>query len=1229
MASFQNIQIISCDTSTSYNVLYSGATLNPGTVYSVSFTGGTQTGCYTYIGISPFAPTDTIDTVFASYGDCVTCQLLNTTPTPTQTETPTPTPTLTQTPTASGTLYQYYLTGCCANINLQILSNVDLTGLTIGQTAYVVWGSPVQSYCFTVVAPQTGYTVYYWDDNNDFYQISADPGNLPPFADCAECIPFSEEPCITPTPTETPTNTPTPTQTETNTPTVTKTPTETPTNTPTNTETPTQTITPTNTETPTNTPTNTETPTVTPTPTNTETPTVTPTPTNTETPTVTPTNTETPTQTQTNTETPTTTPTLTPTNTTTPTLTPTATPNYNYYFTGCCGGETYRINSGTPLSILPGDFVRLSISGGNIDNCFEVVNNIPISDITYTWNPGGGDAFYDYDSCFDCLTANTVSCGGAVLITSCESPTTYIVNYNATLPSIGSVFYMTFTGSTPSGCYTVTSSLVSGPIDGVAIKTPFIDCPTCLASVTTPTPTTTASQTPTPTETPTNTPTNTQTPTVTPTCSLATYIQLQLVENNISNTYNFILQTTTFNGEYLWESVEGYQIRWDGTQWIVYGYNPGGILYYNPSTNDVPPDGTWTYVGGSGLCFIVATSSGCGYLPTPTPTNTETQTNTPTVTNTPSVTPTELTDIYLFEECGNSSNQFRYSNVPGTLNVGDVYLISGPYFNGYATVITYVATGTLYPSAGSTFTNQAACPTPTPTPSVTQTQTQTPSVTPTVTPSGGPCAGPYCFRTTLPSLSAYSGNYVITGTYGGYDYYVGDGTTTGYVFHNGDGWCLSGTLGGSCLLAGTTPCTSVCPDISANNFTEGPCPTPTPSPLDCSTFDFTAYFDCDWEPLPTPSPSVYCGDVDFDVTSLGVTPTPTPTGNSCGSTGVSFSICQYNPPTPTATPPPTITLTKTVDVQGQATFLMLDEMFSCVNVKVLVDCQTGDLLYTNDSLIFSGTPVSTGITMSAIISGTLKCVTYSGTTNLISSNCNIDDIIAISSSCGTCNQFPSPTPTDTPAQTPTPTVTPTITMNATPTTTPGATPTPTSHWVYVYESCEPLGQQLINTQVIQTVQVVPTTMIPNRTFQDNQGRCWRYIGKFATNYIAPPTVLSITYTGNYMGGTQFNAAPLFTSCIDCLNWQGFEVMYFGNYTPSANSAQNACLSYNTGRPYYTNTTILAVGVRVYDTFTSVPTNGNNNWVVLKLDTGSNLGKAVQINTTGYITAIQDVNTNSC
>jgi hypothetical protein len=62
--------------------------------------------------------------------------------------------------------------------------------------------------------------------------------------------------------------------------------------------------------------------------------------------------------------------------------------------------------------------------------------------------------------------------------------------------------------------------------------------------------------------------------------------------------------------------------------------------------------------------------------------------------------------------------------------------------------------------------------------------------------------------------------------------------------------------------------------------------------------------------------------------------------------------------------------------------------------------------------------------------------------------------------------------------------------------------------------------------------------------------------------------------------------------------------------------------------YYTNTIALGVGTRVYDTYTSVPTNGNNKWVVLKANS-LNTGIAVQIDTSGYITSLQNVNTNSC
>ena len=82
-----------------------------------------------------------------------------------------------------------------------------------------------------------------------------------------------------------------------------------------------------------------------------------------------------------------------------------------------------------------------------------------------------------------------------------------------------------------------------------------------------------------------------------------------------------------------------------------------------------------TFTSTESNLFTVCTSDGsCLISPTPTTTLTP--------------TPTEPYDIYLFEECGNSSNQFRYEYVPGSLNVGDVYLITnGVGFNGYAQVI--------------------------------------------------------------------------------------------------------------------------------------------------------------------------------------------------------------------------------------------------------------------------------------------------------------------------------------------------------------------------------------------------------------------------------------------------------------------------------------------------------------------------------------------------------------
>ena len=112
-------------------------------------------------------------------------------------------------------------------------------------------------------------------------------------------------------------------------------------------------------------------------------------------------------------------------------------------------------------------------------------------------------------------------------ISSCTSGD-YVTNFGE-LPVIGNqVYYLTFNGDTPGGCFTV-GSITTSPttINSVASADSFVNsCPDCLNATTqTPTPTVTQTNTPTPSVTPTNTvtptvtqtPTRTVTPTVTPT----------------------------------------------------------------------------------------------------------------------------------------------------------------------------------------------------------------------------------------------------------------------------------------------------------------------------------------------------------------------------------------------------------------------------------------------------------------------------------------------------------------------------------------------------------------------------------------------------------------------------------------------------------------------------------------------------------------------------------------
>ena len=538
----------------------------------------------------------------------------------------------------------------------------------------------------------------------------------------------------------------------------------------------------------------------------------------------------------------------------------------------------------------------------------------------------------------------------------------------------------------------------------------------------------------------------------------------------------------------------------------------------------------------------------------------------------------------------------------GTLIVGQIFYISGPNFDGCAEVLPYEATGEIYSSDGTSFTQQETCndglcppcptltPTPTPTPtgtitpvfenalltscvngevfyatvqidtafvgavylyndecyqfvefsgpggpnlgqpdffdcsfcSVTPTPTPTPNVTPTVTPSPSttPSACDYsvfCLSTILPSLSGYSGNYTSGGTYNSRTYYTGDTSPIAYIYYTGSYWCLSDSLGGTCLLEGNNPCYSSCPDISANFFTSGPCPTPTPSPVNCNVLDFTAYFDCDYEPFVTPTPSIPCELVDMSVTAFPVTPTPTTPANAC-IVGLSFSMSGYTPVTPTPSPTVSLTPTKTVPVGGQITYTFFEENFVCPTTKVLVDCNNNFEFYTTDDLEFNGTQIQIGVSFAAYIEGTLFCLRYDRNDDNLSSNTTIDSIFGLYGSCEYCNTIATPTPSNTATLTPSPTQTPTMTP------TPSVTP---ENLVYVFVSCT-LNQQGGNQTTIVQTSPVGFNISVGQSFQDNSGNCWSYLGSF-NNYTPEFITILVNFSGNY-----FNFTPtVYSNCENC------------------------------------------------------------------------------------------------
>jgi len=882
--------------------------------------------------------------------------------------------------------------------------------------------------------------------------------------------------------------------------------------------------------TPTPTPTETETPTPTPTPTPTETPTETPTQTPTETPTQTPTETPTQTPTETPTNTPTNTPTVTPTLTTTPTTTnfcatcSTVKLSYStidcgaacpaghsgYFYCGptqplpLSGGTILYTDSGCSSTAPDGFYSDVSGEGGT--SCYTVsggagvitqVNTCPTPTPTVTPTVTPTPTITSSETPTQTPTVTTTPSEGTSQTptpTLTETPTVTPTETPTNTPTVTTTQTPTETPTntpsetptetptntpteTPTETPTNTPTVTTTPSEGVS-QTPTptsTETPTVTPTETpTETPTNTPSETP--TETPTNTPTETptQTPTVTTTIGLSptptetptitptetpTTTPTPSITTTITPTTS-ITPTPTIT--------EGYVVQFQNCDNGDFFFRFGSGLptltvgeVYN-ITNSLDFVGCATVVANTnaGPIFdatsvIFTLTSGCGDIVCPR---------------------TPQRNALLIKCSDKTVHYFMVDEDTAFEYAAYIYNNECYYFKEFS--------GPGGPYVGSPlFDNCELCVvTPTPTPTL----PPTPSITPTVTPTVPVCPySDFCLRTNWYPISTYNGQYSAGAPYNGRLTYSGDSGGVVYYFTSvtESYWCLSATLGGSCLMKGATPCPSTCPDLDSSYFFPGTCPTPTPTPSDCG-MNFVAYFDCDWEPIPTPSLTIPAEDLAIAMKYSEIDPTPTPTP-FC-NVMVDWYLTPYLPPSPS--PTPTITPTPVfVAIAGRATFELLSQGFNCVDVKKLELCppSNGVILYTSDPLQFVGSPISIGTYFLSTINGTVICAKYVGNTTAISSNATVSNITGVFGSCGGCLPTPTPTntttPTITPSITPTKTITPTITQ--TPTTTPVLTSTPTTT---VTPTITKTPTQTPTSTVTPTIGASPTpsstaTSTPNAT----------------------------------------------------------------------------------------------------------------------------------------------------
>jgi hypothetical protein len=356
-------------------------------------------------------------------------------------------------------------------------------------------------------------------------------------------------------------------------------------------------------------------------------------------------------------------------------------------------------------------------------------------------------------------------------------------------------------------------------------------------------------------------------------------------------------------------------------------------------------------------------------------------------------------------------------------------------------------------------------------------------------------------------------NYELSGYFNGEEYWSGmtNGNFIYYVTGTSEYWCLSSSLGGSCILFGASPCISNCPDLCNVYLSTGNCPSPTPSPtVNCDVLDFTAIFDCEVSPTPSNTPT--------ETPSPTLTPTPSVT-NYCPSIGINVSISAYTPtPTSTLTPTPSITpeVIYYCNFSGDVTFTTVDSVILCPGSKQFQDCSNGVMYYTTSVVETpSGVPLSTYMIFEAIVDGVSRCLWYVGQNdNTIGGN--IIDLVsgplgyANLNECNLCVPQISMSPTATPTLTPTPSVTPP------PTSLP-------STLFYIFRNCAVTTEYIVQT--LPSITTIPLTVLKTTT-----GDCWQYLTS-VPNFVGLPPGSSYTFfLGNYFTSIE---SSIFNTCGDC------------------------------------------------------------------------------------------------